>query len=131
LLKRQRERERGKVGTFAGYTSSSRRGGNYVDTDDDYEDLDEYDDDFIDDGDDDLDWQAQLRKMTKYDPTKFKDDFDDRLMEASWNEVQAEERKSLRMGRAEDEKAEAEEARRMAEKAAAKKRKRSGGLFDD
>ena len=64
-------------------------------------------------------------------PCRFKDDYDDRLMEASWNEVQAEERKSLRMGRDEDEKAEAEEARRMAEKAAAKKRKRSGGLFDD
>ena len=70
LLKRQRERERGKVGTFAGYTSSSRRGGDYGDTDDDYEDLDEYDDDFIDDGDDDLDWQRELRKMTKYDPRK-------------------------------------------------------------
>jgi hypothetical protein len=52
-------------------------------------------------------------------------------MEASWNELQAEERKSLRMGRAEDEREEAEEAKRLAAKAAAKKRKRSGGMFDD
>jgi hypothetical protein len=65
--------------------------------------------------------------MTGYDPSKYQDDWaDDRRMEASWEQLQAEERRSARMGRAEDAREEAEEARRLAAKA--KKRKRGAAL---
>ena len=37
--------------------------------------------------------------MTRYDPSKFRDEhFDDRQMEADWRAVQAEERRSERLG---------------------------------
>lgn len=32
--------------------------------------MDEYDDDFIDDGPGGFDWRAELRRMTGYDPNK-------------------------------------------------------------
>lgn len=57
--------------------------------------------------------------------------YDDRSMEANWQQIQAEERRSTRMGRSEDEKAEQEEVRRVAAKKAAKtKHKRPKGLLD-
>lgn len=56
--------------------------------------------------------------------------FDDRSMVASAREIEAEERRSARMARAEDEKEE-EEERRRAEAKAAKKRKRPGAFLDD
>jgi hypothetical protein len=34
------------------------------------EDLDEYDDDFIDDGPGGSDWRTELRRMTGYDPNR-------------------------------------------------------------
>ena len=56
---------------------------------------------------------------------------DDRSMEASWQQIQAEERRSARMGRSEDERAEAEEARRIAAKQAKKKAwQKNKGMID-
>jgi hypothetical protein len=69
-----------------------------------------------------------------YDPSKYKDSFfDDRRMEASAAEIQAEERRSARIGRTEDEKEAEAEARRMAAKEAKKKGRKRGAaaLFDD
>jgi F0F1-type ATP synthase membrane subunit b/b' len=61
--------------------------------------------------------------------------FDDRKMEASAADIAAEERRSARMGRAEDEREAEEEARRSMAKAEKKdKRQRKRGtaaLFDD
>ena len=52
-------------------------------------------------------------------------------MEVNWQQIQAEERRSARMGRSEDEKAEQEELRRLAAKQAAKKAKqRPQGFLD-
>lgn len=64
---------------------------------------------------------------------RFKDErFDDRSMEADWKSIQAEERRSAKMGRTEDEKAEMEElARQRAKAAAKKKRKRQNGFLLD
>lgn len=64
---------------------------------------------------------------------RFKNErFDDRSMEADWKSIQAEERKSARMGRTEDEKAEAEElARQKAKAAAKKKRQKTSSFFAD
>lgn len=54
-------------------------------------------------------------------PCRFKNErFDDRSMEADWKSIQAEERRSAKMGRSEDEKAELEELARQKAKAAAK-----------
>lgn len=53
-------------------------------------------------------------------------------MIAGWKSIQAEERKSAKMGRTDDEKAEAEElARQKAKAAAKKKRKKSSGFLMD
>ncbi len=61
---------------------------------------------------------------------RFKDEsFDDRSMEADWKSIQAEERRSAKMGRGEDEKAEAEELARQKSKAAAKKRSKKSASF--
>ena len=60
---------------------------------------------------------------------RYKDERDDKSMEADWRSIQAEERKSSRMGRTEDEKAEAEELARIKAKAAKKKAKRSNTSF--
>ncbi|KAI8467424.1 MAG: hypothetical protein J3K34DRAFT_430614 [Monoraphidium minutum] len=62
--------------------------------------------------------------MTGYDPSKYRDEWgDDRRMEASWGQLQAEERRSARLGRAEDAAAEEEEARRLGAKAGRKRRR--------
>ena len=63
---------------------------------------------------------------------RFKDErFDDRSMQADWKSIQAEERRSARLGRSEDEKAELEELARQKVKAAAKKKRPKTGLFVD
>lgn len=54
-------------------------------------------------------------------------DRDDRSMEVSWQQMQAEERRSARAGREADLAAEREEQRRIAEKKARKKLKKAGG----
>lgn len=56
--------------------------------------------------------------------------FDDRSMEASWQQIQAEERRSARMGRSEDEKAEQEELQRLATKAAKKFKRKPQKMMD-
>lgn len=115
------------------------RGDYYDDHDDDYGD--DYDDDeldgFIDDGPIDggvEEWRREIRKISGYDPSRYKDDWgDDRMMEASWAQVQAEEKRSARAGREEDIREEMEELKRLKTKAA-KKRKRgldSGSDSDD
>ncbi|GLI65041.1 hypothetical protein VaNZ11_008454 [Volvox africanus] len=83
--------------------------------DDEY---DEYDDDFVvHDEEEGQDWRKFLRRTTGYDPSRYQDDpFDDRMMEASWRQVVAEEKRSERMGRLEDEMAEEEEERHRKEK---------------
>ena len=51
---------------------------------------------------------------------------DDRSMEVSWQQMQAEERRSVRAGRDADAEAEREEQRRVAAKKARKKLKKAG-----
>ena len=51
-------------------------------------------------------------------------------MEANWREIQAEERRSARLGRSEDERADAEEQRRLAAKQAKKAKHKPRGLID-
>lgn len=68
-----------------------------------YGNVDDYmEDDFIVDDGEPTDPGAafsELRKMTGYDPSKFRDDdFDDRQMEVGFAACQAEERKSSRLG---------------------------------
>lgn len=60
---------------------------------------------------------------------RFKDEKDDRSMEADWRSIQAEERRSARLGRSEDERAEHEELARQKAKAAKKKAKRPNTGF--
>jgi hypothetical protein len=66
---------------------------------------------------DDDDWRSALRSVTKYDPRKFQgradDDDDDAAMEAGWNEIDAEEKKTARIGRMEDEEEERKERLRQ------------------
>jgi len=72
------------------------------------------------------DWRKELKAITGYDPLKFaKEDLVDRSMEADWRAIQAEERRSARLGRGEDERAEQEELARQRAKAAAKKKART------
>lgn len=68
-----------------------------------------------------------------YDPRKYQEGFwDDRKMEASAAEIAAEERRSSRLGKAEDEKEAEAEARRAAAKEAKRSKKRgAAALFDD
>ena len=78
--------------------------------------------------------RACFHSQAEPDPAlhRFKDEkFDDRSMEADWRTIQAEERRSLRMGRTEDEKAEAEELARQKAKAAKKRARISPGFFVD
>lgn len=88
------------------------------------------------------DWRAHLREITGYDPSKFvgRDEGDDRGMEVGWQELQKEERRSLKLGRREDQEAQREELRRAAEKeklrekaerARAKKRGKGGRDDED
>ena len=67
---------------------------------------------------------ARLVSLCRYKNERF----DDRSMEADWKSIQAEERRSAKMGRSEDEKAELEELARQKAKAAAKKKKPKAGL---
>ena len=63
---------------------------------------------------------------------RFKDErFDDRSMEADWRSIQAEEKRSARLGRTEDEKAELEELAHQKAKAARKRAKPSKGFILD
>ena len=66
-----------------------------------------------------------------YDPSKFKDAGDDRMMEATAAEIAREEARSRRIGKTEDEREAEAEARRMAAKEAKRKRKGSNAFFDD
>lgn len=58
---------------------------------------------------------------------RYQHERDDRSMEASWQQIQAEERRSARAGRDADQMAEREEQRRIAEKKAKKKSKKADG----
>ena len=63
-----------------------------------------------------------VRALEHYGLCRFKkEDLDNRSMEADWKSIQAEEKRSARLGRGEDEKAEQEELERQRAKAAAKK----------
>ncbi|KAL3151444.1 Protein SPT2 [Trebouxia sp. C0009 RCD-2024] len=90
---------------------------------------DDYDD-FVVDDEEEPDWRQALKSVTRYDPSKFDDrGFDDRSMEASYKQIQAEERRSARMGREDDLRAEEEELKMQEEKRKKKKRaKGSSGL---
>lgn len=72
------------------------------------EDMEEEQDSFIDDGDyDDLniDYRSELRKITNYNPQRFKDfDDDDDAMEVGFNEIEKEESRARKIAKAEDEK---------------------------
>mmetsp|Transcript_13857 Transcript_13857/g.39232 ORF Transcript_13857/g.39232 Transcript_13857/m.39232 type:complete len:297 (+) Transcript_13857:341-1231(+) len=72
-------------------------------------------DSFIEDEEDEEeeDWRKEMRAITGYDPSKYRDVGDDRMMVAGFNTVQAEERRSLRLGREADRAAEEEELRRQ------------------
>jgi hypothetical protein len=52
-----------------------------------------------DDEEEEEDWRSAMRAITKYDPTKYGNDFDDRSMVAGFSDLQAEERRSARLGR--------------------------------
>ncbi|XP_054631271.1 protein SPT2 homolog [Dunckerocampus dactyliophorus] len=93
-----------------------------------YEEEDEYDsemEDFIDDGDDE---QAEVSKHIKeifgYDRNKYKDESDYALkfMESSWQDMQKEEAKSLRMAVQEDLEEERKEQEEMKMKNAKRKK---------
>lgn len=60
---------------------------------------------------------------------RFRDEGDDRTMVASRAQIEAEERRSARMGRSEDERAAAEEARAAAAKAEKKRRRKGDSSF--
>jgi hypothetical protein len=91
------------------------------------EDWDSEDDAFIasdDEGGDNLedeeeDWREEIKKITRYDPTKFGhiDRGSDRAMEASRKEIEAEERRSRKLAQKEDAEAEREERERLKLKA--------------
>lgn len=86
-------------------------------------------DDFLVDDDETVDeeqaWRKAMREITRYDPRKFRDEpADDSPMEASFNEVMAEERRSARLAREEDRREEMLEAQReQAKRERAKRRK--------
>ncbi|KAK4293608.1 hypothetical protein Pmani_033709 [Petrolisthes manimaculis] len=70
------------------------------------DDESEYDselDDFIDDGDAEVDYRSEIGKLFGYDRNKYKDDEDDLSdMEASYSQMQKEERISAKIGLKED-----------------------------
>lgn len=45
------------------------------------------------------DWRKEMRSVTGYDPGRYEDDFDDRSMVVGWREMEAEEKRSARLGR--------------------------------
>lgn len=71
--------------------------------DSDEEDYDSEMDDFIDDGDAELDYSNEIAKLFKYDKSKYVDDDDDLDdMEASYSQLQKEEKISAKIGLMED-----------------------------
>lgn len=66
---------------------------------------DEYSDSFIDDGEDEGDVSSMIQKMFGYNPRKYRDldEEDDRDMEVGFSRIQAEERRSAKLAREEDE----------------------------
>ncbi|CAM6105372.1 unnamed protein product [Calypogeia fissa] len=90
----------------------------------------EEDDSFIDDDDDPANVSSMIHSIMGYNPNKYRgnDDFDDRAMEVGFRTIQAEERRSAREARLEDERElamiEAEEREERLRKAK-KKRKQT------
>lgn len=84
-------------------------------------------DSFLDDDDDGGDYRSLIHKMLRYNPSKYHDidDEDDRMMEASFHTIQAEEKRSAKIAREEDERELAliEEEERREREMARKKRK--------
>ncbi|KAL3690706.1 hypothetical protein R1sor_004357 [Riccia sorocarpa] len=72
---------------------------------DTYEEEEDEDDSFIDDDEDSTQVSNMIRKMFRYDPSKYHgmDDDDDRAMEVGFRTIEAEERRSTREARLEDE----------------------------
>ncbi|KAL4443269.1 hypothetical protein ABPG75_011006 [Micractinium tetrahymenae] len=80
------------------------------------------------------DWRAALREATGgYDPSKFAhiDRLPDRDMEAAYDQIQAEERRALRIARTEDEREAEREALREAAKRERKRSKKGVHAFLD
>lgn len=80
---------------------------NYNDYGDDYDDYDEEEDDmsdFIDDTEEDLDYSAEIKKIFKYDRSKYAEEDDNDLanMESSHCQIEKEEKRSLKIGIKED-----------------------------
>eukprot|EP00794_Sanderia_malayensis_P018054 gene18054-19863_t len=70
------------------------------------DDYDDYDDmaDFIDDGGDDMDYSKHIRNIFGYDRRKFHDEDDDlSAMESNYRQIAAEESRSARIAKLEDE----------------------------
>ncbi|MEW5318546.1 MAG: hypothetical protein WDW38_009762 [Sanguina aurantia] len=84
-----------------------------------------------DDGDES--WRREMRAVTGYDPSRYAGEpADDRSMVVGWRQLQAEEKRSARTARNEDDEAEKEEARHRAEKikkkeARQKEKRKAGG----
>mmetsp|Transcript_22294 Transcript_22294/g.48701 ORF Transcript_22294/g.48701 Transcript_22294/m.48701 type:complete len:366 (-) Transcript_22294:875-1972(-) len=82
-----------------------------------HDEEDEYEDDFVvDDDEEEADWRQHIRRLTGYDPRRYRDDGDDRSMEASWRDIMMEEKRSERMARREDEIEEEMERKRKEDK---------------
>ena len=78
----------------------------YSDDEEEEEEEEELDDSFIDDDVEapTINVMSTLRKITRYDPRKFRDDdSDDANMEVGYNQIELEERVSSMIGRKEDE----------------------------
>ncbi|KAF2355329.1 Chromatin SPT2 [Trinorchestia longiramus] len=74
-----------------------------VDSEDEDSEYDSEMDDFIDDGEDELDYSSEIKKMFGYDKSRFKDepeDVDD--MEVGFGQVEQEEMRSAKLGLLED-----------------------------
>lgn len=115
---RMQQRTQGMYGTRPppGGRSFAQRKPGYHDDDDSDDDLDDF---IVDEEEDDstMDWRRAMRSITKYNPSKYRDElYDDRKMEAGYDEILAEERRSMRLGRQEDELEEEAEFRRQLEK---------------
>ncbi|RZC81106.1 hypothetical protein C5167_043696 [Papaver somniferum] len=76
-----------------------------------------------------FDYRQEIRNLTGYDPSKYGNDRDDRSMEASFKEIEREEKRSARIANKEDERErllqEEEEKKKEAEARMRKKRKLS------
>ena len=76
------------------------------------------DGDGLEDSDGEEDWREEMKKITRYDPRSFAevDRGDDRAMEASRKDIEAEERRSRKLAQREDAEAEREERERQRRK---------------